>query len=406
MQTPSENSQLDPNMNDSKLPQKADDTGHNHMKPEPRYSVSAVACAIGSLGYPDGPDSSPYGEKIRELVDNGEFADWLKKFITVAPDHESPRYQPDSVQASESAAADAEDEWRATRTMATLTEAQRRSLQEQVNSAFPAAIGDEVIQLMPVGGDDDDPDECANEGEEEGLREFKINIMNTNNELHRYTGGRLRDVLDPWQDLLYRCPHCGLETPGKDLAPGDLHDTFFSRDCPACGNSVVCIERPLVNDLLANIDNLSPEIQGEVRSFAEQCAKWQKEKLHSVEQLPDIALDHIVLVWDADYKGDETTELNTEIVIRCGEREIYRGPSSWEYYDYFIDACKVLRRKYGNRLYDVIPTERTFNAIWGDKLRAPDIVDAFRERIRKTSRIGTWASRPIAPCDCWDTSTA
>ena len=229
--------------------------------------------------------------------------------------------------------------------------------------------------------------------------------MNANNELNRYTGGRLRDVLDPWQDLLYRCPHCGQEAPGKDLAPGDVHDTLFAVDCPACGNTVATIERPLVNDLLANIDNLPPEIQGEVRSFAEQCAQWQKEKLHCVEQLPDIALDHIVLVWDADYNGDETTELNTEIVIRCGEREIYRGPSSWEYYEYFTDACKVLRRKYGDRLHDVIPTERTLNAMWGDKLRAPDIVDAMRERIRNTSRITNWTSRQMDPRDSCETYT-
>ena len=114
---------------------------------------------------------------------------------------------------------------------------------------------------------------------------------------------------------------------------------------------------------------------------------------------------HIVLVWDADYNGDETTELNTEIVIRCGEREIYRGPSSWEYYEYFTDACKVLRRKYGDRLHDVIPTERTLNAMWGDKLRAPDIVDAMRERIRNTSRITNWTSRQMDPRDSCETYT-
>ncbi len=165
--TPNENAQLNTKMNDSQFPQKSDDYAPKHMKPEPRYSVGAVACAIGSLGYPDGPDSSPYAATIRELVDDCEFAEWLKEFITVSSDYESPHYQPDSVQASESAAADAEDEWRATRTLETLTEAQRRSLQEQVNSEFPAAICDEVMQLMPLCGDDDDPDEHANEGEEE-----------------------------------------------------------------------------------------------------------------------------------------------------------------------------------------------------------------------------------------------
>jgi hypothetical protein len=216
------------------------------------------------------------------------------------------------------------------------------------------------------------------------------------------TGGRLRDVLDPWQDMRFLCPHCGRETPGKDLATGNMHDTFFSCDCPACGNNVVSIERPHVTELMNNIDNLPTETAVEVRTFAEQCARWQKEKLHCVEQLPDIDLDHIVLVWDADRNGHENTELYTEIVIRCGEREIYRGPSSWEYDDYFIDACKVLRRKYGNRLHDVIPTERTFCAMWGDKLRAPEIVEGMRERIRNASRIGNWPERPIDPGHSWE----
>jgi hypothetical protein len=157
--------------------------------------------------------------------------------------------------------------------------------------------------------------------------------------------------------------------------------------------------------MLANVDDMPPETKEEVLTFARQCAQWQSGKLHSIEQLPEIDLDHIVLVWDADRNGHENTELHTEIVIRCGDREIYRGPSSWEYYDYFIDACKVLCRKYGDRLHDVIPTERTFNAMWGDKLRAPEIVEGMRERIRKASRIGNWTNLPIEPCNSWENYT-
>jgi len=92
-------------------------------------------------------------------VDNGEFADWLKGLTAVSPDYEFPGYQPDSIQASESASADAEHEWRATRTMETLTGGQRRSLQGQVDCEFPAEISYEVGQLMPMGGDDEDEEQ-------------------------------------------------------------------------------------------------------------------------------------------------------------------------------------------------------------------------------------------------------
>ena len=80
--------------------------------------------------------------------------------------------------------------------------------------------------------------------------------MNNTNEPKRYAGGWLRDVLDPWQDMLYSCPHCGRETLGKDLEPGDLHETFFTRSCPACSNNVVLIELPHVTEMLAYLDNL------------------------------------------------------------------------------------------------------------------------------------------------------
>jgi len=239
-----------------------------------------------------------------------------------------------------------------------------------------------------------------------GQRQKQTHIMNTHNKPKRYAGGRLRDVLDPWQDMLFRCGNCGLESLGKDLDPGDLHQSFFTRECPDCAHNVVSITLPHVAEMLGNLDDLPPETQEEVLAFAGQCTQRQKEKLHRIEQLPKIGLDHIVLVWDADDEGQERSEQPAQIVIRCGEREIYRGPSSWEYYAYFIDACKVLRRKYGNRLIDVIPTERTINALWGDKLNAPEIVNGMRERIRKASRIGNWTNLPINPINSCETYTA
>ena len=152
-------------------------------------------------------------------------------------------------------------------------------------------------------------------------------IMNTHNEPKRYAGGRLRDVLDPWREMLFRCENCGLESLGKDLDPGDLHQAFFTRECPDCAHNVVSIALPHVTEMLDNR----------------------------------------------------------------------------EYYPYFIDACKVLRQKYGNRLHDVIPTERTLLALWGDEIKAPEIVEGMRELIRKASRIGNWTHLPIDPCQSWET---
>lgn len=157
-----------------------------------------------------------------------------------------------------------------------------------------------------------------------------------------------------------------IEEDGEQDDDEDDHDpncyAFYTEDSYPVGILIAAIRRLMARpELTAETTGdlkvflfamerlpLPLETRGEVVAFEKQCAQWQKEKLHCVEQLPEIDIDHIVLVWDADYEGHEISELYARIVIRCGEREIYRGPSSWEYYDYFIDACKVTMTPLGS----------------------------------------------------------
>ncbi len=204
----------------------------------------------------------------------------------------------------------------------------------------------------------------------------------------------LRDVLDPWRDTSIKCPPCGHVSAGKDLVHGDLHDTFFEMLCPHCNELAAMIVRPHVDELLAAREQLPEDVRAEVDNFAAACHQWHEAKLHREDQLPDLEADHIVLFWD---------EVGREILIRFGERVIYQGPGSWEYYGYFIDGCKVLRRKYGDRLYDVIPTERAFTSLWGDKLQSPQWTDEMRRRLRRASRIESWEGRmPPDPKGTWE----
>lgn len=114
----------------------------------------------------------------------------------------------------------------------------------------------------------------------------------------------------------------------------------------------------------------------------------------NVDHLPDITADHIVIIWDQDLESHE-------IVLRFGEREICREPAGWEYYESFMESCKVMRRKYGKRLYDVVPTERTYQSLWGDKLSAPEMIEEFRKRLRNASRIEDWTSGDGPDRDRW-----
>ncbi len=217
----------------------------------------------------------------------------------------------------------------------------------------------------------------------------------------RYAGQLLRDLLNPWKEMLFTCRHCGRETIGSQLVVGDFNEGGFNLDCTGCHRLVACVSHPHINEVLDHSGELPPDVLAEAREFAKGYAKFQKSKLLRPSQLPEIELDHIVLIWDARYLPEDHNEI--EIIIRCGEREIYRGPGFWECYDYFISACKVLRKKYGDRLYDVIPTERTYFYLWGDRLSAPCYVNEMRKRLRAASRIQNYSHSEIPPHESWET---
>lgn len=203
--------------------------------------------------------------------------------------------------------------------------------------------------------------------------------------------------IDPWEEMTFECKGCGRTLAGRDLELAEMFRDLAEMACPDCGKVVALACFPTERDVAANLHRMPPEKRREAEAFLARCADWGRRKLHRPDQLPDIAADHIVLVWD-----ETDRPAHGDIVIRFGEREIYRGPTSWEYHGYFVEACKVLRRKYGDRLYDVIPTERAHCGLWGDCLSAPKITGGIRRRIRAASRI---QQRKIDPADSWENYT-
>jgi len=102
-------------------------------------------------------------------------------------------------------------------------------------------------------------------------------------------------------------------------------------------------------------------------------------KLHSVDQLPEINSEFLILLWDQDWDTDE-------IQILFGERVIFRQPVSYEYHDYFVQACRILKEKYGYHLLDVVPTPRALTFLWGDRYGADETTDRMRELLGRDNQ--------------------
>lgn len=182
--------------------------------------------------------------------------------------------------------------------------------------------------------------------------------------------------IDDWETRDFTCIKCSWKGVGSALQYGDLQIEGCEMHCPSCTEAVAWLEFPPVEEMLANFDKLRPADQAMALLLSEGQKKWRKERLNSVDQLPEIEADYILLSWDEDQD-------TKEIVIRHGRDEIFRQTTSWEYYDFFIAACRILKTKYGYRLIDVIPTPRVYGNIVGDCLLASDYTDEMRRLIRE-----------------------
>lgn len=187
----------------------------------------------------------------------------------------------------------------------------------------------------------------------------------------------MKEFIDNWRARDFKCRHIGTYK-GWNLYQGPLERNDCEVTCPNCGEVFGRLEFPPIAELRANLDRMTPENRAGAERFVTLGDDQNRWRLHHPDQLPDITAPHLVLLWDEDHDAKE-------VVVRFGEREIYRMPSSYEYCDFFIDACRVLKMKYGKALFDVIPTPRSYGNLWGDGFGAPDKCDGMRTLIQRAT---------------------
>ena len=106
-------------------------------------------------------------------------------------------------------------------------------------------------------------------------------------------------------------------------------------------------------------------------------ARWETSRLKAPEQLPELDARELVVIWDCVKETDDRVT-----VLRHGDTVIWREPALFEGYQRFREIVLILREKYGERLADVIPTETSELYLYGDKLSAPEHVQATLKSLR------------------------
>jgi hypothetical protein len=176
---------------------------------------------------------------------------------------------------------------------------------------------------------------------------------------------------DPWRTEPLSC-ECGWSGMFQEGVVGHNKDLMES-ECPRCSKLVALVQFPTAEEVEQNEPEGSP-FKEQVRATQKRWSAFRTMGLKSAEQLPEIAGEEVLLEWD--FEADGLDEKWT--VIRNGEQEVFRELAFWEGWERYMQVAAILKQKYGARLVDFRPTERSLLYLWGDKLSAPAKIAEFR----------------------------
>jgi hypothetical protein len=161
------------------------------------------------------------------------------------------------------------------------------------------------------------------------------------------------------------CPECGWSGAARE-ASVEYYKELFDVSCPRCDRMILIVNYPTPAETKEAAELGNPRAQEEMQfvdareSFLRQ---FDRRKLHSAEQLPDLEGDRLEFLWDMSWGDEKLT------VIRFGEREIWAEPTLWEGFPRFYEMKELLKQRYGSRFSSLTPTADSEMWLYGDEWR-------------------------------------
>jgi hypothetical protein len=191
---------------------------------------------------------------------------------------------------------------------------------------------------------------------------------------------RLFNYFDNWKNEALTCEQCGRKWK-LDLKRADEYEQPLEFRCPACDAVLAIVNFPTVDEMKENWDKLSPS-EKELCSTAEDLDRdFAITNLNSPAQLPDIEAEQIILVWDVEPELGDVSGEPKYVTIKHQGQSIWKERAFFECVGRFDEVVDVLKKKYGNRLKDLLPSSASLTFLGGDDLSAWDKLAKIRSRM-------------------------
>ena len=175
---------------------------------------------------------------------------------------------------------------------------------------------------------------------------------------------------DDWRDADLACT-CGW-SGWLDKRYAEPFDALMHFECRACDEILAIVSYPTAGEVEVAAHRAQPEAMemlDQVREAQRAQQEFERVKLRSGDQLPDLDGDALEFVYDlvAEDHG------RSAYVISCGVREIWREPAAWEDWERHLEVKDVLRARYRGRFRLMKMTPAARSNLVGDD------ISAFRE---------------------------
>jgi hypothetical protein len=178
---------------------------------------------------------------------------------------------------------------------------------------------------------------------------------------------------EEWLEKEYTCGECSWHGTAKDTGRGRMHrEMFLDLCCPECSGFIDLIIFPPEKGCGGSQEGLTEEQLKALKEAEEQEKCYREQCLRSVDQLPELPDGDLCLVWDQE--GAETR-------IRNGETVIWSEPVAYEAFDRYERIALLLKEKYGARVKDLTPTDRSKLFLYGDYAPALDYLKKVRKEL-------------------------
>lgn len=176
-----------------------------------------------------------------------------------------------------------------------------------------------------------------------------------------------------WKEKEYACKDCDWKGTGAESKRGLFHrKMFLELYCPACTSFLDLIVYPFQESSDKDMEKLTEEERNAVREMDEQMRLYLEKCLQSASQLPEMEGDHFILTWD---------QVEGETRISKGDTVIWSEPVAYEGFDRFERIALILKEKYGSRVKDLEPTDRSMLFLYGDFASSIDYVKKVRKEL-------------------------